>query len=302
MRYREGLLPPVGEAMLLAAPGGNTGDDLIRRGCEAFLAHTGLDVWSSDGSIESAVEAGDAAYLADALGTFPGLVFFAGGGNVGIYPSNERLRTVVISTARRSRGFLVLPQSVFAIEPALLDPRVEVWARDAASGELVVGAGIESALVPDAAWALAAEFPSVPEGEGTFHILRGKGRCSERVEHQIAFDGPSEDLTFRTQLEEVVARLRPFASVVSDRLHGAIVSVMMGKRTALLPVAYHKNRSFYDTWFEDEPGVGFVESSAELAEFLAGSAVPRRDLAERFHDRAGPALARFLDRTTVPAA
>lgn len=293
-------VPPGVDGILLGAPGGNTGDQLIVAGCERFLEESGLEVWTSDGSIERAVEEGDDEYLAAALEGFAGLVFFPGGGNLGIYPENERLRRAVITTAKRARGFLVMPQSCFGVEHALRDDRVTVWAREVTSHDLLMRARVTTRLVPDASFAMSDAVPAAPGGSGGFFILRAPGVCEERVVHRLVADGPSEDLTFATPLDEVVSRLRPWGRVVSDRLHGAIISVMMGKRTGLLPVRYHKNRSFYETWLAPDPGIAFLDTQDDLNRFRDGGEPPTRDLAAMFLDRAEPAMRDFLDACARP--
>lgn len=284
------------QAILLGLPGGNTGDDLIRLGCERFLDSTGMSLWSSDGTVETAAAAGQIGPVEAALRKYRGLVFFTGGGNIGIYPDNERMRAAVIAAAPAASGFLVLPQSSRAPEPSLVDPRVTVWARDAASERMLRAAGIRTSLVPDAGLALADAFTRHPTGAGTYLILRSPETCDERVDHDLVLEGDSGDLTHTNSLDDVIARLLPYATVVSDRLHGGLISIMLGKRTGLLPVGYHKIRSYYETWLSHDPGIGFIESQSDLDGFLEGDATPTGDYAGLFRERAHQALDDFLDR------
>jgi exopolysaccharide biosynthesis predicted pyruvyltransferase EpsI len=82
--------------------------------------------------------------------------------------------------------------------------------------------------------------------------------------------------------------------VISDRLHGALIAAMMRKKVVLLPVGYHKNRSFYETWLRSRPGFAFVETQDELTAKLAGLQPPNADLQALFLEHADPALNRFL--------
>jgi len=293
-------LPPAGvEGILLATPGGNTGDELIGAGSERFLRRAELDVWRSDGSIERAVERGDHRFLRAALEGFTGIVFLPGGGNIGIYPENARLRAAVIASASNARGFLVLPQSCFRTEETLRQDGVTVWARESASHRVLEAAGVTTRLVPDASFAMVDTITPSPGGEGTFFILRAPGTCEERVEHTLTVDGPADDLTFALPLGEIETRLGPWGTVVSDRLHGGLIAIMMRKPTALLPVAYHKNASVYETWFADDPGVGFVTSQPELDALRDELNPPETDLAALFAERASAALVEFLDGTVA---
>ncbi|WKZ81968.1 MAG: polysaccharide pyruvyl transferase family protein [Acidimicrobiia bacterium] len=286
------------DAILLGASGGNTGDDLIRTACLRFLRAAGLDIWNSDGTLETAAVAGDLEAVGEALERFPGLVVFSGGGNIGIYAESERLRQAVIGHAAAARAFLVMPQSARAPEPALVDGRVTVWARDRVSERLLARAGVRTALVPDAAFFATDLIPRAHGGEQSLWILRTPGSCLERVDHALTPNGVQHDVTLEEDLEGVVARIAPFRSVVSDRLHGAVVAAMMGKPTALLPVSYHKNRSFYQTWLTEDPGVAFVRSEGDLQRFARLDVSPQTDFRRLFLTRAAPALRDLLRRTT----
>jgi len=287
--------PGRAEAVFFPTPGGNTGDDLIATGCRHLLADTGLEVAIADHEWVGAAAAGDLARVTAMLSRFRGLVFFSGGGNLGIYPDNQKMRATVIAAASQARGFLVFPQSGVAVEPALLDERVTVLARDAITHHMLADAGVNTGLVPDAALLAAGDMTPDPGGTGTFWILRSPGRDLERSDHELVPDGPVADLTWDLPLEGVLDHLRPFRWVVSDRLHGGLIALMMGKRVGLLPVAYHKTRAFYDTWLRDDPGVTFLTSRADLDAFRARAPEPSRAIVGRARELSSEALARFLD-------
>jgi exopolysaccharide biosynthesis predicted pyruvyltransferase EpsI len=101
-------------------------------------------------------------------------------------------------------------------------------------------------------------------------------------------------LTVSRPLDRIVAALDPYEVVISDRLHGALIAAMMRKKVVLLPVGYHKNRSFYETWLRSRPGFAFVETQDELTAKLAGLQPPNADLQALFLEHADPALNRFL--------
>ena len=283
------------DAVFIANPFGNLGDNLIAEACVAFLRESGVDIVESNGALEEAARRNDSAYLSAALGRFTGVVYFAGGGNIGIYPDNAHRRRVVIEHAPRARRFLVMPQSCFAPEPALRDDRVEVWARELASLRILRAAKIDARLVPDAVFGFGDRIAESPDGNGVLSILRTPGTCHERVEHGFIPPGATADPTFRGTLPEAMATIAPFRTVLSDRLHGGILASMMRKRVGFLPVGYHKIRSFYDTWFTDDPGVSFVETAEQVREFLTGDTRSQLRHREVFMERAAPALQAFLD-------
>jgi exopolysaccharide biosynthesis predicted pyruvyltransferase EpsI len=296
MNLREqSRLPPTGvDAILIWPRAGNAGDRLIADACERYLHDRAVEVWRSDGSIEQAAAAGDSEYLGDLLGSFRGMLLFSGGGNIGIYPDNAEVRAAVISRAGPRHRCLVFPQSALAPEPALLDPRVTVWCRDAVSQIVLQQAGTQTALVPDVSLYMDDVIAKKPQGRGLFYVRRTPGGDSETIDHHIVPECPAEDLTVSRPLDRIVSALDPYEVVISDRLHGALIAAMMRKKVVLLPVGYHKNRSFYETWLRSRPGFAFVETQDELTAKLAGLQPPNADLQALFLEHADPALNRFL--------
>lgn len=269
------LKQTVAKSIFIDTPYGNTGDKLIGQGCLSFLHDMKIPLEQPDPRLIQAALDGDHASLSRSLEKHEGYIFFSGGGNIGIYKENENVRANIIRHAKNAKGFLVFPQSCFAPEDSLKSPGITVWAREKSSYDLLQKAGIRTALVPDAAFYMEDAVPVLPDGEGCFFVRRSEGCCSERVEHPLRISCPSQDLTLNQPLEEVIRALSPYRCVMSDRLHGAIISVLMHKRTALLPVAYHKNESFYDTWFKEDDGIGFIRNEEDLGRFLKGNAVPK---------------------------
>jgi exopolysaccharide biosynthesis predicted pyruvyltransferase EpsI len=287
------------DVVFIGYPGGNTGDDLIAQGCLRFLRDAGLDVVPSNATLDEAIGRGDTRAVAAALGSFGGVVVFSGGGNIGIYPDNEARRCTVMVNTPEARAYLVMPQSCAGPEEALRDERVEVWARESQSLEILRAAGVRTQLAPDAAFAMADRFPTESDGKGVLVILRTPGTCDERMDHAFAAPGAVSDPTLDLAIDGVVDAIAPRAVVVSDRLHGAIIASMMRKRVALLPVSYHKNRSFYQTWFATDPGVEYVEDQTGLRRFLESETRSTTNHRELFLERAEPALRRFLDRVAL---
>jgi exopolysaccharide biosynthesis predicted pyruvyltransferase EpsI len=294
LRDNRQLPPAHAEAVLIGTPGGNSGDQLIVDACERFLRDRRIDVWRSDGSLEAAAAENDGAYIDDFLADFRGMVMFAGGGNIGIYPDNAERRAAIIQRLRPRQHCLVFPQSAFAVEEALVNPQVTVWCRDAISQSLLKAAGVQTALVPDIALYLDSDFPKAVGGDGIFYIRRTRGGDAETIEHGVEVSGATGDLTLATPLLDIVSTLAPHAVVVSDRLHGGLIAMMMRKKVLFLPVGYHKIRAFHDTWFAHTPGVGFVGVPEDLPAALAGLDAPARDLGALFRDYAIPAFDRFL--------
>lgn len=280
------------DAYFVRPQGGNTGDLLLSHGCIWYLEERGLRVWISDGGVEHAALAGDTAYLNAAIGGFDGLVVFPGGGNIGRYLDNGQIRAGVIAALSRSSTCLVLPNTYFAPEPALVNSQVVVWARDRTSHERFRQFGFRTALVPDAAFALHQALPRFPAGEGTYLILRGD---AESAAHGVSSDHLEgvigcSDLTLESSIPGLLSALESCEYVVSDRLHGALVALMLGKKVVLLPVDYHKARSFYDTWLGDVPAIAFAEDLRQARSALRELGQRCPDLTDLFRSVADPLL------------
>lgn len=50
-----------------------------------------------------------------------------------------------------------------------------------------------------------------------------------------------------------------YKKIYSTRLHGAILSFLLGKEVVILDNSYGKNKCFYDTWLADTDGITFQE-------------------------------------------
>ncbi|MBQ7177108.1 MAG: polysaccharide pyruvyl transferase family protein [Victivallales bacterium] len=55
----------------------------------------------------------------------------------------------------------------------------------------------------------------------------------------------------KSLLRRALGLLAPYETVASTRLHGAILSLLLGKKVIMLDNSYGKNRSLYETWLWD---------------------------------------------------
>jgi exopolysaccharide biosynthesis predicted pyruvyltransferase EpsI len=100
-----------------------------------------------------------------------------------------------------------------------------------------------------------------------------------------------------TPLPSVIDALTPVGLVVSDRLHGALISAMMHKRTVLLPVDNHKSMSFYETWLHSVPGIAFASTRAEVTNVCPrDDTLVWPDFEELFRRYADPAFESLVAR------
>jgi exopolysaccharide biosynthesis predicted pyruvyltransferase EpsI len=281
---------------ILVCPGrGNSGDELIRLGTLEFLKSAGIQVWESDGRIEEAALSGNLDLLRDLLTSYDGLIVFPGGGNLGIYPEYDLVRTRVIEAASAASGFLIFPQSGIGVNPSYENDRVTVWARDRNTYSMLKAHRVKTDLVPDAALFLDPTIPKHPNGAGALLLRRLPGRDHEYCEYDIDLARiPVSDPTHDQPLATIIEAIQPYRSIVSDRLHGSLISLMMRKRVAFLAGSYLKSKSFYETWLENLPGIRLIENNEQLREFLDSDDSPQLDLRALFTEHAAPALTRFV--------
>jgi exopolysaccharide biosynthesis predicted pyruvyltransferase EpsI len=95
-------------------------------------------------------------------------------------------------------------------------------------------------------------------------------------------------------LHRITATLNAYEIVVTNRLHGALISMMMRKKVIFLPVGYHKIESFHDTWLRGKPGTAFINNQQDLMRCVDTLEPFTADLTTLYCERADPALDRHL--------
>lgn len=59
------------------------------------------------------------------------------------------------------------------------------------------------------------------------------------------------------RLKEGIQMISPYKFVYSNRLHGSILSILLGKEVTIIDNSYGKNAQFYDTWLQGVPTIHF---------------------------------------------
>lgn len=248
------------------------------------------------------------------------LVTTIGGGNMGsLYPDIEELRQLVIRTFPNNR-IVCFPQSLDWTQSPESDralagivrtyskhPDIHVFARESVSRDKLRAlfadhTNVQIGYVPDVVLsASAAElgFDSRPEPSGILLCMRDDRERSLAPEQLAQLRGTLEDtgqgITVTdthaggARLDEarcahlLADKLAQFAGaqlVVTDRLHGMILSLVAGTPCLVLPNANHKIRQTWMDWLREVPQLRFVEPEQlpELAGVIdALLAAPRRD-------------------------
>jgi exopolysaccharide biosynthesis predicted pyruvyltransferase EpsI len=195
---------------------GNLGDALIHRATVSLFEKFGID----SAPVEEAA-----------------VIFYGGGGNMGeFYPTPKGQRESLLKLSKDlSKPLVVLPQS-FVTPDDFQCYRIFVRERESQrlrpdailAPDLVLGLEIEDSLPQ----------PTVESGlflredyEGIFKSQSGRS-----------------DPVWSGDYIQLAARYR---NIVTDRLHFAIVGLILGRTVTLLPNMYFKNRAMYDAWLRD---------------------------------------------------
>ncbi|NES73991.1 MAG: polysaccharide polymerase, partial [Okeania sp. SIO2D1] len=60
-------------------------------------------------------------------------------------------------------------------------------------------------------------------------------------------------------IHSAIYQLQPHKLVITNRLHGHILCILLNKPHIFLPNAYHKNELFYQTWTSEIPFCKFFK-------------------------------------------
>lgn len=201
---------------------GNVGDFLLYTATRQLLRTYGVEFTTVN------LAAGDVPSGVDCL------LLFAGG-NMG-YPPCTAIRRQAFETGL---PLYQLPQSWILYEQW---PFEKVFVREAASQQIYPLA----TLAPDLA--LGYDFP---EPQPNSHTIPLGVFCRNNGHAMFAGQGSGDPVDVCHSVEDYCQFAAKYKHVVTDRLHFAITAMGMGCSTTLLPVAYHKNRSMWETWLRD---------------------------------------------------
>jgi exopolysaccharide biosynthesis predicted pyruvyltransferase EpsI len=204
---------------------GNLGDKLIARGTHRFFSKLDRNVILNP--------------MPDQWDPTEVGVIFAGGGNLGTYKNVVEAREQVLNKVRgSSTPVVVLPQS--GTQKLEFSDVTTLFVRETGTQALYPGA----ILAPDMAMFATISAPEVtPQRKfGIFLRIDREGIIATK-------HGRDPYEMFSTLEESALAILR-CRTIVTDRLHFAILALILKREVVLLPNSYHKNRSMYETWLK----------------------------------------------------
>ncbi len=114
---------------------------------------------------------------------------------------------------------------------------------------------------PERAAATVADWPSLDFPDCEWRILC---RLQKRVPDEPGeYDRFVRNVWCPHVANRAVRLFRPFKTVWSTRLHGAILAILMDKETVVIDNRFGKSKAFYDTWLSGCEGVDLLEPQGE---------------------------------------
>jgi exopolysaccharide biosynthesis predicted pyruvyltransferase EpsI len=233
-------------------PGGNYGDYLIYRGAEKLADQIGLRYHSIPFN----------EYMFTQV-DHEKVIYIHGGGTYNPWWSGTSM-WALLKSVQFHKGILIQGPSTVHREKNFLEggvarylkdtntEKIYFFTRERASYEAlreVLPSHVELGLDHDTALHLTCDdLPSATAdlSSRTFYAIRNDKESRRVADHskqlRLWFDPVPSSQSF----DEWIQHHACVGEVITNRLHSAIVSTILGKDTTLLPNSYHKNRSVYE--------------------------------------------------------
>ncbi len=210
---------------------GNVGDDLINDATYQLFAHYQIPLLDFE--------------QADTI-------VFAGGGNFGMkyyYINHRKEYYEKMRRASDKKTAIILPQSMYkslfdSKKEAVPDLVSKFYVRDKKSLEMLPN----TILAPDLVLGYRYEGTIKPPTKAKGVFLRTD--IEARFADNYMNDGdPVKMIPQKVQAYFELAM--EYEHICTDRLHFAVTSLILGRKTTILPNAYFKNRMMWETWLKD---------------------------------------------------
>ena len=164
-------------------------------------------------------------------------IVVCGGGSMGdLYPFNRALRA---SLFQYKKKITILPQSYTNSTEDIPYDTIYVREKESLKHEP------RGVLAPDMALALCCYINKNNKKERLGVWMREDREKLQQYENYL------DSIKGLNHYTEYIARAQKYETIITDRLHFAIASLMCGNKTILLPNNYFKNRSMYECWLKD---------------------------------------------------
>lgn len=212
---------------------GNVGDDLIHAATRQLFRRFKID------AVKTLEEADQ--------------VVMCGGGSIGIWDGCAEARRKVYEYCEANGVPIILyPQSVGGADETIPDIVGHRFVREWNSLPLMPGAR----LMPDMALAYHVPKDHGPAKHGMGLFLRNDPEALF-PDHPDSLGDPPRMVP--RDLDEYFKLAAGYEHVITDRLHFAIIALLLKRKATLLPNKYHKNRGMWETWLKDL-GCGWAEN------------------------------------------
>lgn len=204
---------------------GNVGDDLIHAATRQLFRRFNIEV------VKTLEEADQ--------------VVMCGGGSIGIWDNCAEARRKVYDYCEANGVPVILyPQSVGGPGETIPEIVGHRFVREWNSLPLMPGAR----LMPDMALAYHMPKDFGPAAHGTGLFLRNDPEAMF-PDHPGSLGDPPRMVP--RDLDEYFKLAAGYEHVITDRLHFAIIALLLKRKATLLPNKYHKNRGMWETWLRD---------------------------------------------------
>jgi exopolysaccharide biosynthesis predicted pyruvyltransferase EpsI len=223
---------------------GNWGDALIEKGALELFRDFGIKIVVINPDFFSI----DLAALSSVT-----TVFLAGGGSLGTkYLKNHNARTELLKIFKGET--IVLPQSMTDENDENL--YTYTWLREVSSFQKKTG---PKGICHDLAFYVNLD--SYREQKAIYHVgvmLREDGESQKSIPLNLR-----DPLKLCHSLEEYIQLATRFETVITDRLHFAIIAAKLGRKVSLVAGNYYKIKAIYEFSMKFMQNVTFYETAKE---------------------------------------
>lgn len=228
---------------------GNYGDSLIWHGTKKLLSSLNIS--------EHCVNISSSKYN--------NTLFIDGGGNLVDYYSD--IKNFLIKKPALYNEIVIFPHTIFGEKQVEILNNVfsnlTIFCREKISAKFLENRLKRAKIYLWHDCAFYNEFPRMPAGSGILNSFRSDIESILNIKpesnNEISCNG------YATKpLDDLVAILKKYAQVNTDRLHIAIGAVLLGKKVKLFPNSYYKNKAVFDYSLKRFPNISFVEEFNNL--------------------------------------
>jgi exopolysaccharide biosynthesis predicted pyruvyltransferase EpsI len=213
---------------------GNAGDSLIRKSEKILFNEINIQIIDDLSKVD--------------------FIVWGGGGNIGIlyYNCFKKRKLFIEKSNKLNIPFVILPSTTTEINMKEIFPEnVIFFAREKETHKIYP----ESILSPDMSFLFNEDITKWDiEPKKEFGLFLRKDKESKKLPYEkYSIGDPWKDFSKKMTktYDDYFELISEYNVIATDRLHFAISSLILGKKTILLANNYFKNQSMYETWLKD---------------------------------------------------